>query len=329
MRLFCLTQGFLGPSIPILCYHQIRPDSGMTPEKFASHLDLIQRMGFETISLARLHRIVRGQEDQRAPAVVITFDDCTLDNWIHAVPELRRRGMRGVFFAITDFLVPGAIRPRADQVALPATVPSAPQAFAQALGGDCAQFMNEAEVRTLVHELDMEVYAHSAAHQACFISRSTVGILADNRHWSHAFLCGQNAAPDTPVPPVGSAYAHGGFGLGWDGQPLSLCAETEREAFCQADFKRCKKRLEAILGQPCPFLCLPWGQFDDVTVKAANDVGFEGVLNLEAAYVGPGTDPQRIGRLAVTDRKTRAWLGMKIFLLAHRRLAGFVSQFRR
>jgi glycosyltransferase involved in cell wall biosynthesis len=51
--LLSLTQSLLGASIPVLCYHQVRPESGMTPQKFGSHLDLIRRMGFETINLAR------------------------------------------------------------------------------------------------------------------------------------------------------------------------------------------------------------------------------------------------------------------------------------
>jgi hypothetical protein len=39
---------------------------------------------------------------------VITFDDCTVDNWIFALPELARRKMTATFFAVTGFLDPGA-----------------------------------------------------------------------------------------------------------------------------------------------------------------------------------------------------------------------------
>jgi peptidoglycan/xylan/chitin deacetylase (PgdA/CDA1 family) len=328
MRALSLAQAILGTSIPVLCYHQVRPNSGMTPEKFGSHLDLITKLGFQTISLTRLHRTILGQERPTGSPVVITFDDCTLDNWVYAVPELLRRGMHGVFFAITDFLQPGQLRPRTDQTGQPATVPVFGDIMRQALRGNCDGFMNQSEVRAVVHDLGMEVYSHSAAHQACFTSTERIGFLGDNRHWSHATLCGRDSATDTPVHPVGSAYAHTGFGMDWNGQPLTLQTREERSAFCLEDFSSSKLRLESLLGQPCPFLCLPWGEHDEITLAAAKQAGFQGVLNLKAGHVGPGVDPMRIGRLAVKDRKTLARLGFKTAILAQKALAPLACGFR-
>ena len=325
MSALSLAQAILGTSIPVLCYHQVRPKSGMTPEKFGSHLDLLTKFGFQTISLTQLHRIILGQERPAGSPVVITFDDCTLDNWVYAVPELLRRGMHGVFFAITDFLQPGQIRPRADQTEHPAAVPMFGDIMQQALRGNCGGFMNQSEVRAVVHDLGMEVYSHSAAHQACFTSTERSGFLGDNRHWSHAALCGWDSAADTPVHPVGSAYAHAGFGLDWNGQALTLQSQGELLAFCLEDFSSSKLRLEGVLDQPCPFLCLPWGEFDEITLTAAKQAGFQGVLNLKAGHVGPGVDPMRIGRLAVKDRKTLAWFGFKTSLLAHKTLTPLVK----
>jgi len=321
------TQALLGASIPVLCYHQVRPESGMSPEKFGSHLDLLSKLGFQTISLARLHRIILGLERPAGSPVVVTFDDCTLDNWIYAVPELMRRGMCGVFFAITDFLRPGPIRLRTDQDTNPAPVPQFSDIMRQALEGHCDGFMNQDEVRALVLDLGMEVYSHSAAHQACFTHPERTGLLGNNTHWSHASLCGRDAPADTPVHPVGSAYAHAGFGLDWNGQPLSLGTREERLAFCLEDFSSSKMLLENVLGQACPFLCLPWGQYDEITLVAAREVGFQGVLNLKAQYVGPGIEPLQIGRIAVKDRKTTSWLGLKTLLLAHKTLAPLTQGF--
>ena len=323
MSLLSLAQSIAGRSVPVLCYHQVRPGSGMSPEKFGRQLDRLAAFGFQTISLARLHRVITGREGLESPALVITFDDCTLDNWVYAVPELLRRGMCAAFFAITDFLVPGAARPRADQGGRP-EIPALDEIMRQSLRGHCEGFMNHGEIRALVREAGMEVYAHSAAHQACFVSNSQAGFLGEGRHWSHEALCGPGSPAGTPVHPVGSAYAHPGFGLDWRGQPLSLGTREERLAFCLEDFAGCKARLEDILGQPCPFLCLPWGEYDEVTLEAARAAGFEGVLNLQAGFVGPGSDPMRIGRLAVKDRKGPAWLGFKSRMLAIEPLAPLV-----
>jgi peptidoglycan/xylan/chitin deacetylase (PgdA/CDA1 family) len=319
-----LTQSLLGASIPVLCYHQVRPESGMTPEKFGSHLDLIRKMGFETISLARLHEIITEKEKPTAPAIVITFDDCTLDNWVYAVPELLRRSMHGVFFAITDFLRPGQARLRADQGGQ-THIPRFDEIMGQALQGNCEWFMNHGEVRAVVHDLGMEVYSHSAAHQACFTSNEPNGTLGDEKHWSHKALCGPNAATDSPVYPVGSAYAHAGFGLDWHGNQLSLDTREDRQDFCLKDFSYSKKNLENILDQPCPFLCLPWGQLDEVTIEAAQLAGFQCTLNLKSDVTAPDIAPMQIGRLAVKDRKTLPWLRLKILLLAHQALAPWAA----
>lgn len=323
MNLVALAQSALGGSIPVLCYHQVRPDSGMTPEKFGRHLDLLARMGLKSISIEHLFDIVRGRRAMEGPSVVLTFDDCTLDSWVYAVPELLRRGMRASFFAITDFLVPGKARPRSDQGGMGTSVPPLGEIMRTAVKGRCGGFMNHDEIRAMVREAGMEVYSHSAAHQACFISQAHTGLLRENRHWSHEALCGP-APAETPVHPVGSAYAHAGFGLDWDGRPLTLGSPEERMAFCVDDFSNSKRTLEGILGKPCPFLCLPWGEFDGVTLAAAREAGYDGVLNLQAGFVGPGTHPFRIGRLAVKDRKSRAWLALKAALLCLRPTAGLV-----
>jgi peptidoglycan/xylan/chitin deacetylase (PgdA/CDA1 family) len=314
-KVLSLTQSLLGASIPVLCYHQVRPESGMTPEKFGSHLDLIRKMGFETISLARLHDVITEKEKLTFPAIVITFDDCTLDNWVYAVPELLRRDMQGVFFAITDFLRPGQARPRADQGGnIP--IPRFDEIMSQALQGTCQWFMNHGELRALVHELGMEVYSHSAAHQACFISNKPNGTLGDNKHWSHKPLCGPGATNDTPVYPAGSAYAHAGFGLDWSGISLQLQDDEARRRFCLTDFRRSKNSLEFILGQPCPFLCLPWGQHNIDTISTALQAGFTSVLTLDREFIGRNSNSQRIGRIAVKDKKSIRWLIFNALRLA-------------
>lgn len=316
MNLLRLGQKLLGASVPILCYHQVRPQSGMTPEKFGQHLDLLTRLGFQTIGLSRLQAVIAGHSPLVAPAVVITFDDCTVDNWVYAAPELIKRGMTGVFFAITDFLISGQLRLRADQTDRPLPTPPFFEIMTSALQGKPDGFMNHAEIRAMVHDLGMEVYAHSAAHQACFVSTNIEGCLADNMHWSHAPLCGPTAALDTPVHPVGSAYAHPGFGLDWRGQSLDLGTDAKRLGFCLEDFSRAKAALESILGQPCPFLCLPWGQYDQVTLDAAARAGYAGALTLDRTRVGRCANPIRMGRLAVADHKSRFWLASRTLRLA-------------
>jgi hypothetical protein len=58
-----LTQSLLDASIVVPCGHQVRPNNGMTPEKFGAHLKLIRTIGFETISIGQLHGVIAGKEN--------------------------------------------------------------------------------------------------------------------------------------------------------------------------------------------------------------------------------------------------------------------------
>lgn len=316
MTIESLKQSLLGACIPVLCYHQVLPGSAMTPEKFSQHLDLIKMLGFETISLTDLHQIILGQKKPSGRSLVITFDDCTLDNWVYALPELLRKKMTATFFSITDFLKPGNARLRSDQ-SKKISIPEFGKIMRLAIKGDTQYFMNFDEICSMVHEFGMEVYPHSATHQACFIETKPVGVLADSIHWSHNALCGSDAALNTTVYPVGSAYAHAGFGLKWNGKQLALKNSNERLKFCLEDFSRSKMQLESILSKPCDFLCLPWGQYDDVTLQAARKAGYSAVLTLDCAAAGTGTDSFRIGRRAIKGRKSLAWLTTRLLLDSH------------
>ena len=91
-------------------------------------------------------------------------------------------------------------RPRADQGG-GGDIPPFGEIMDLALRGDCRWFMNHEEIRAVVHDLGMEVYSHSAAHQACFTSDKPGGTLGDGKHWSHKALCAPDAVP-TPTGTV-------------------------------------------------------------------------------------------------------------------------------
>lgn len=88
------------PAVPILTWHSIAAaGDGFTvpPDQFGAELDALQDR--PTISL---HRLLEGAPPQRA--VVLTFDDGAQDAFTVALPELRRRGMRGTFFIVTGLV---------------------------------------------------------------------------------------------------------------------------------------------------------------------------------------------------------------------------------
>ena len=101
-------------SIPILCYHQIRPPTAadapadrayiVSLRRFRSQLDALERGGYRTITPDQLlAHLTTGAALPPRP-VLLTFDDAVDDHYRVVLPELRRRRMTATFFVMTVVL---------------------------------------------------------------------------------------------------------------------------------------------------------------------------------------------------------------------------------
>ncbi len=103
--------------IPILMYHHLKtlaPNASETlrtwtvsPEQFAAQLDYFQSRGFHTITFKQLVNFFETGAPLPSKPIILTFDDAWLDAYTVAFPELRKRGMVGVFFAPTNYVDAG------------------------------------------------------------------------------------------------------------------------------------------------------------------------------------------------------------------------------
>ncbi len=95
--------------LPIVMYHYIRDYSntadtvGMNlsvkPETFGKQLDALKNDGWTTVSFAD---VASGKVPEKS--VILTFDDGYDDAFTNALPELQKRGMKGVFYIVTSFV---------------------------------------------------------------------------------------------------------------------------------------------------------------------------------------------------------------------------------
>lgn len=101
--------------VPVLMYHHISPVSGphtVSPEVFRDHLRLLAEQNIRTLSLSEFEAWRAGELALSQPAVLLTFDDAWLDNWVHALPVLQEFESKAVFFVVTSW--PGDSVPRWD-----------------------------------------------------------------------------------------------------------------------------------------------------------------------------------------------------------------------
>jgi len=86
-------------------YHYVRDSAAtpfpgiraLTPALFVEQLDWLQAH-HTLVDLATLERALAGDVELPAHAAVLTFDDGFVDHYDTVFPELRRRGLSGVFF---------------------------------------------------------------------------------------------------------------------------------------------------------------------------------------------------------------------------------------
>lgn len=97
--------------IPILTYHQIdqAPPKGspfrslfVTPERFASQMRWLKRLGYQGLSMSQLMPYLTGERVGRV--VGITFDDGYLNNLSHALPILQEQGFASTVYAVSSLL---------------------------------------------------------------------------------------------------------------------------------------------------------------------------------------------------------------------------------
>jgi peptidoglycan/xylan/chitin deacetylase (PgdA/CDA1 family) len=280
-------------SVPILCYRNISPVCGITPEEFRTHLEWLAAHGWHSIPLDQVIDYIKGGAEPPQLSYALTFDDCYLDNWVHAAPILREYGVKASFGCVTAYLHDGPRRPDA---ATPGAdlreLPVGRDAWERAIEhNDPTAFMNRAELRALVSEEGHSLFGHTHTHQACFRSDKPLAAGADSLQSGTRGIY-LEMRDGQPMFPSGSAYAHNGF---WptsnDLLDTSLVARTtsERIEFCLNEFTLCRERLEELLGQPSRAMSWPWGEYDSVAIEAALLAGYEAALSMDCGANQPGT----------------------------------------
>lgn len=150
--------------VPVIMYHTVgvvepgwRWNFLTVPwQTFEDQVAFLSAKGYTAITLGELcdYRFGRGTLPPRP--VLFTFDDGYLDNWVYAVPILRKYGFRGTVFVNPDFVDPAPVcRPNLDDLW------SGRSSLAEL---PIYGFLSWAEMRAMEGTGVMEVQSHAMTH---------------------------------------------------------------------------------------------------------------------------------------------------------------------
>ena len=164
--------------VPVLMFHSIGMGSipwiwselSESVETFEKVLAGLVKNGFRTVSLQDLYDHMSGERRLPDNSIVLTFDDGYLDNWVNAVPLLRKYGMRGTVYVTPEFVQDGLeVRPVAGDG-------NRPTQSNDAKSDDVVGFMNWEELRRIDAEGVLDVQCHALTHTWYFSGPKVVDI---------------------------------------------------------------------------------------------------------------------------------------------------------
>jgi peptidoglycan/xylan/chitin deacetylase (PgdA/CDA1 family) len=155
-------------TVPVLIYHHVNPHAGdtvtVTPEVFEAQMAFLVKSGFTTLSIDELmEALAKGQKIGKK-AVVLTFDDGWLDNYLYAIPVLKRLKFRASFFIIT-----GRVDASSNgRVKLFSEIPLHEAAKACIQSGESARVVLDWDlIRGLEGDGLFRCYSHTVSHRRC------------------------------------------------------------------------------------------------------------------------------------------------------------------
>lgn len=315
-------------SIPILYYHRVgTPDDisvSIQIADFDRQMAFLAGRGYQTISLAKFYRWIRGEEKVNFPAVCITFDDGFIDNLLFADPVLKKYGFSAALFIATSH-----IRPENQLAAEKMVSFNEAQTFARL--NNLSHFLSKSELISMASSGTWEIYSHTHRHNQVFTGTHITGYYPeDDAHWG--ILSAYPQAVDGSRLPVYSRNA-GLMQPGFvpvksaDGWELHLETEEEYSSRVNNDLLSSQKIISGMFPDQPLLLCWPWGKTNDYLEKAAIAAGYCGAFLTASGSNHQGMNPMRINRFPVKKAGVLRF-AVGLFLRKNRLLANAYSFLR-
>ena len=94
--------------VPVLAYHHVNEHKGdmvtVAADVFDRQMRYLRDAGYRTIKADELISFINGKGFFDEKAVMITFDDGWLDNYVYAFPILKKYNINATVFIATDWI---------------------------------------------------------------------------------------------------------------------------------------------------------------------------------------------------------------------------------
>ena len=154
--------------VPVLAYHHVNEHKGdmvtVTPEVFERQMRYLSKAGYRTLKADELLSFINGGLSLDEKAVMITFDDGWLDNYVYAFPILRKYNMNAIIFLATDWIDKAS----ENAVDLNALIPDHKESFSL-VGRDEGHkvLLNWELVEEMAGSGLVEFCSHTKSHEKC------------------------------------------------------------------------------------------------------------------------------------------------------------------
>lgn len=154
--------------VPVLMYHHINNHKGdmitVTPEIFEKQMRYLHKSGYKTLTTWELLSYINGDLLLKEKAVLITFDDGWLDNYIYAYPILKKYGINAAIFIVANWIDEASEKKPSDHEHIP-THEESVLLIKQHQGSKVV--LNWDLIREMENSGLVEFYSHTQNHLKC------------------------------------------------------------------------------------------------------------------------------------------------------------------
>lgn len=154
--------------VPVLMYHHINSHKGdmvtVTPDVFEGQMRHLTHAGYRTLKIGDMLNLLEGKSVIKEKAVVVTFDDGWLDNYLFAYPILKKYGINATIFIVTDWVEKAS----ETTFPVPGSVPKHAESKKLIAGDEPHKVMlNWKLIREMVRSGHVDFYSHTKSHPKC------------------------------------------------------------------------------------------------------------------------------------------------------------------